>query len=382
MNKIYLDHAATSPVHPIVIEKMVQSMGDIYGNPSSIHSIGREARKELDESREILARSIGAKDQEIILTGGGTEADNLAIFGTAYARKSEGTHIITSQIEHHAVLHACQKLEKEGFNITYLPVNEQGILSVLDVENALRDETILVTLMLGNNEVGTIQPIKEIGELLKNHTASFHTDAVQAYGLIPLSVDELKVDLLSVSSHKINGPKGIGFLYQRRGNKLHPQLFGGQQEKKRRAGTENVPATLAFAEAVKIALQSNAEKVEIFNQFKKTIVDVLSNEGIVFKLNGHADYALPHILNLSFPQTDVESLLVNLDMEGLAVSSGSACTAGSIDPSHVLVAMYGENADELRNSIRFSFGYGLTLEDIEEAAKKTAKVVKRLVKLN
>lgn len=380
MNKIYLDHAATSPVHPIVIEKMVYSMNLIYGNPSSIHSIGRDARKELDQSREILAKSIGAKEQEIILTAGGTEADNLAIFGTAYARKNEGNHIITTQIEHHAVLHACHKLEKDGFEVTYLPVNEQGIISIDDVKSALRDDTILVTLIFGNNEVGTLQPIKEIGELLRGHLATFHTDAVQAYGLVPLSVDELHVDLLSVSSHKINGPKGIGFLFQKKGTKLSPQLYGGQQEKKRRAGTENVPATIAFAEAVKISEQTIVEKVETFKQFKETLVKILENEGIQFKLNGHEEFALPHILNLSFPHTDVESLLVNLDMEGLAVSSGSACTAGSIDPSHVLVAMYGEKAEELRNSIRFSFGYGLTIEDIEEAAKKTAKVVKRLVK--
>ena len=380
MNKIYLDHAATSPVHPIVIEKMVQSMNLIYGNPSSIHSIGRDARKELDHSREILAKSIGAKEQEIILTAGGTEADNLAIFGTAYARKNEGNHIITSQIEHHAVLHACHKLEKDGFEVTYLPVNEQGIISIDDVKSALRDDTILVTLIFGNNEVGTLQPIKEIGEFLKDHLASFHTDAVQAYGLVPLSVEGLHVDLLSVSSHKINGPKGIGFLFQKKGTKLSPQLFGGQQEKKRRAGTENVPATIAFAESVKISEQTLVEKVETFNLFKETMVEILENERIQFKLNGHEKYALPHILNISFPHTDVESLLVNLDMEGLAVSSGSACTAGSIDPSHVLVAMYGEKAEELRNSIRFSFGYGLTMQDIEEAAKKTAKVVKRLVK--
>ena len=380
MNQIYLDHAATSPVHPIVIEKMVQSMNRIYGNPSSIHSIGRDARKELDQSREILAKSIGAKEQEIILTAGGTEADNLAIFGTAYARKNEGNHIITSQIEHHAVLHACQQLEKNGFEVTYLPVNEKGIISIDDVKRALRDDTILVTLIFGNNEVGTLQPIKEIGDLLKDHLASFHTDAVQAYGLIPLSVDELHVDLLSVSSHKINGPKGIGFLFQKKGTKLSPQLFGGQQEKKRRAGTENVPATIAFAEAVKISEQTIVEKVETYKQFKETMIEILENEEIQFKLNGHEKFALPHILNISFPHTDVESLLVNLDMEGLAVSSGSACTAGSIDPSHVIVAMYGEKAEELRNSIRFSFGYGLTIQDIEEAAKRTAKVVKRLVK--
>jgi len=380
MNRIYLDHAATSPIHPQVIDKLVETLGQAYGNPSSIHATGREARKLLDLAREQLAQSIGAKDQDIILTSGGTEADNLAIFGTAYARNKEGKHIITTQIEHHAVMHACEELEKEGFEVTYLPVNQKGRISIDDFKNELRDDTILVTIMLGNNEVGTIQPIKEIGEILKDHQASFHTDAVQAYGLLPILVDDLNVDLLSVSSHKINGPKGIGFLYQRKGTKLYPQLFGGQQERKRRAGTENVPSVLAFAEAVSITQQTMTEKQKLYNQFKETMVSTFSQADLAFHINGDDVDTLPHILNVSFQGTDVESLLVNLDISGLSVSSGSACTAGSIDPSHVLVAMFGENANELRNSIRFSFGYGLTLEDVREAATKTAHVVKRLVK--
>ena len=380
MNRIYLDHAATSPVHPQVITKMMEAMEQTYGNPSSIHATGREARKQLDIARQQFASSIGAKDQDIILTSGGTEADNFAIFGTAYARKTQGSHIITSQIEHHAVLTACEKLEKEGFEVTYLPVNSQGRLIVEDVKQALRDDTILVTIMLGNNEVGTIQPIQEIGELLNDHKATFHTDAVQAYGLLPISVDELKVDLLSVSSHKINGPKGIGFLYQRKGTKLSPQFFGGQQERKRRAGTENVPGILAFAEAVTIAQQTMEEKRDMYSQFKKEMVSIWQQAEIDFKVNGEEQFTLPHILNVSFAGTDVESLLVNLDMAGLSVSSGSACTAGSINPSHVLVAMYGEKASELRNSIRFSFGYGVTDAEIKEAATLTANVVKRLVK--
>ncbi|QBP40820.1 cysteine desulfurase family protein [Paenisporosarcina antarctica] len=380
MTKIYLDHAATSPVHPQVIAKLVETMGQVYGNPSSIHAAGREARKQLDNAREYLAKSIRAKDQEIILTSGGTEADNLAIFGTAYARKSEGTHIITSQIEHHAVLSACEKLEKEGYDVTYLPVNEQGRIATEDVKDALRDDTILVTIMLGNNEVGTIQPIKEIGELLKDHKATFHTDAVQAYGLLSISVADLNVDLLSVSSHKINGPKGIGFLYQRKGTKLAAQLFGGQQERKRRAGTENVPGILAFAEAVSIAQQTMEEKREQYNHYKNNMISIFEQANLDFKLNGDEQSMLPHIMNVSFAGTDVESLLVNLDIAGLSVSSGSACTAGSINPSHVLVAMYGEEASELRNSIRFSFGYGITDAEVKAAAILTVNIVRRLVK--
>jgi len=380
MNRIYLDHAATSPVHPKVIEKLVETMEQAYGNPSSIHATGRDARKQLDQARERLAASIGAKDQDIILTSGGTEADNLAIFGTALSRKKEGKHIITSKIEHHAVLHACEKLEKEGFEVTYLPVNEQGLISIEDLKKALRDDTILVTIMLGNNEVGTIQPIREIGELLMSHQATFHTDAVQAYGLLPISVDDLQVDLLSVSSHKINGPKGIGFLYQRKGTKLSPQLFGGQQERKRRAGTENVPSVLAFAEAVSISQQTMNDKREMYQEFKETMVSIWEESDLAFQVNGDVQFTLPHILNVSFSGTDVESLLVNLDMEGLSVSSGSACTAGSIDPSHVLVAMFGEDAHELRDSIRFSFGYGVSIEDVKDAANITSKVIQRLVK--
>jgi len=380
MNRIYLDHAATSPVHPRVIKKMVETLEHAYGNPSSIHATGRDARRQLDIARDCLAKSIGARDQDIIFTSGGTEADNLAIFGTAYARKQEGKHIITTQIEHHAVLNACEKLEKEGFDVTYLPVNENGVISTHDVKKALREDTILVTIMLGNNEVGSIQPVKEIGEIMKDHPATFHTDAVQAYGINPISVEELQVDLLSVSSHKINGPKGIGFLYQRKGVKLSPLFFGGQQERKRRAGTENVPSVLAFSEAVSVAQDSMNEKQELYHQFKQVMISEFERASIDFKVNGDQELTLPHILNVSFNETDVESLLVNLDLAGLSVSSGSACTAGSIDPSHVLVAMYGENAKELRNSIRFSFGYGVTLDQVKEAASKTSQVVTRLVK--
>ena len=268
MNTIYLDHAATSPVAPEVIDVFARALAEVSGNASSIHTEGRLARKALDAARTTLAKKINAKPTEIIFTSGGTEADNTAIFGTAYARQQEGKHIITSQIEHHAVLHACEKLEREGFEVTYLPVDNRGRVSVEDLQNALRDDTILVTIMYGNNEVGTIQPIAEIGALLQNHQATFHTDAVQAFGLETIDVAAMHIDLLSVSSHKINGPKGIGFLYVKQGVKVANFMFGGAQEKKRRAGTENVPAAVAFAKAAEISSQYAEERKEKYNAYK------------------------------------------------------------------------------------------------------------------
>ena len=374
MNRIYLDHAATSPMHPEVVETFSASLSEVFGNPSSIHGTGREARKVLDEARNILANSINADDPEIIFTSGGTEADNLAIFGTAL--KKEGKHIITSQIEHHAVLHACKKLERDGYEITYLPVGSDGLVQADDVKRALREDTILVTIMLGNNEVGSVQPIAEIGALLEDTQTVFHTDAVQAYGVLPIDVNELKVDLLSVSAHKLNGPKGVGFLYQRKGTELAPLSFGGEQERKRRAGTENVPAISAFAKAVSIAHESREEKKALFEEFKTIFKKTLDNAGVDYKENGSNQ--MPHILNLSIEGIEIESFLVNLDIAGISASSGSACTAGSIDPSHVLVAMYGEQAEEIRNSIRFSFGHGLTIEQVRQAAEKTAQISRRL----
>ncbi|SIT82758.1 cysteine desulfurase family protein [Edaphobacillus lindanitolerans] len=381
MNRIYLDHAATTPVRPEVAERFSELLMNSYGNPSSIHGTGREARRILDESRSAIARLLGAEPSEIIFTGGGTESDNLAIFGTAEARKEEGRHIITSTIEHHGVLNAVQKLEAAGFEVTWLPVDREGRVSPEDVRSALRMDTILVTIMTANNEVGTIQPIREIGEILKDHPASFHTDAVQAFGEIPLDADLLGVDLLSASAHKINGPKGTGFLYQRTGTKLSPATAGGEQERKRRAGTENVPAIGAFARAAEIACETMEDRAAEHGMFKRLMSDALMGEGIRFKINAEEAETLPHILNISFPDTDIEQLLVNLDLAGIAVSSGSACTAGSIDPSHVLVAMHGEGAPELRNSVRFSFGYGLEGKDIRDAAARTADAVRRLTRI-
>lgn len=374
MKQIYLDHAATSPMHPEAAKVFAEALSVHYGNPSSIHQTGRSARRVLDGARHLLASSIGAQDPEIIFTSGGTEADNLAIFGTVNAK--EGRHIITSQAEHHAVLHACEELEKTGYEVTYLPVDEFGRINPQDVKQALRDDTILVTIMLANNEIGSIQPIAEIGELLKGTGVSFHTDAVQAYGLLPIDVDALNVDLLSVSAHKVNGPKGIGFLYQRKNTALKPLMFGGEQERKRRAGTENVPAIQAFATAVQIAQETMDEKRQSFIEYKEIFRSVFKDNSIEFKENGSEQ--LPHIFNISIPGIDIESFLVNLDLSGVSASSGSACTAGSIDPSHVLVAMYGQDAPELRNSIRFSFGIGLTAEEITQAAEKTVQITKRL----
>ncbi|HZG72260.1 MAG TPA: cysteine desulfurase family protein [Chondromyces sp.] len=380
MERIYLDHAATSPVHPEVIKTMTDCLANVYGNPSSIHSFGREARQIVDQSRTTIAQSIGARFNEIIFTSGGTEADNLALIGTAEGMKEKGRHIITTQIEHHAVLHTCQFLEKRGYEITYLPVNEEGLVSVEDVRKALRDDTILVSVMYGNNEVGTVQPIEEIGRLLQEHQAAFHTDAVQAYGLVKVDVRELGIDLLSVSSHKINGPKGIGFLYAREGLKLSPLQYGGEQERKRRAGTENVPAIAGFAKAVEVAQESIEEKQKQYHTWKQLLIEKLKVSKVRFDINGTLEHSLPHVVNLSFPGTDVEAMLVNLDLAGIAASSGSACTAGSIEPSHVLVAMYGKDSERLRNSIRFSFGMGNNEQQIIKAAETAAAIISRLTR--
>lgn len=380
MDRIYLDHAATSPMHPNVIDVMMRVMSNDFGNPSSIHAFGREARHVLDEARSSIAASIGAGRNEIIFTSGGTEADNTAIIGVANAYKEQGKHIITTEIEHHAVLHTCQYLEKSGFEVTYLPVNEAGLISIADLKAALRDDTILVSVMFGNNEVGTIQPIAEIGQVLKGHQAIFHTDAVQAYGLISIDVRELGVDLLSVSAHKINGPKGIGFLYIREGLKLNPHLYGGEQERKRRAGTESVPAIAGFSEAVSIAQSTMEKKKEQYKRFKDVLLAVINEADVQYEINGSMEQSLPHLLNVSFPGTNVESMLVNMDLAGVAVSSGSACTAGSIDPSHVLVAMFGKDSERTKNSIRFSFGLNNTEEEVRQAAETTVKIVNRLVR--
>lgn len=377
MKKVYLDHAATSPIHPDVADQMMKVMTETFGNPSSIHSFGREARRILDESRRILANSIGASPGELIFTSGGTEADNLAIIGTALANQQIGKHIITTEIEHHAVLHTCKYLEKIGYDITYLPVNESGLISVDDLKQHITDQTVLVSIMFGNNEVGSIQPIREIGKLLKEYPAYFHTDAVQAYGIEEINVQELGVDLLTASAHKINGPKGIGFLYAKAGIKLQPSLYGGEQELKRRAGTENVAGISGFSRAAEIAASNREGKREEYKKYKQEMISIFKEHDIQFEVNGELN-GLPHVLNIYFPKTQIESLLVNLDLAGIAASSGSACTAGSVDPSHVLVSMFGKDSDRIISSVRFSFGLGVSLEDIRYSAHEISKIVKRV----
>ncbi|EAD5765025.1 TPA: cysteine desulfurase [Listeria innocua] len=379
-NRIYLDHAATSPIHPEVIQTMLGAITNTYGNPSSIHYAGREARKALDEARHTIAQSIQAEEKEIIFTSGGTEGDNLALIGTALAHKENGKHIITSQIEHHAVLKTCEYLETQGFEVTYLPVDEHGIVSSESVQKALRPDTILVSIMYGNNEIGTIQPIAEIGAVLLDHQAVFHTDAVQAYGLLNTNVIELGVDLLTTSSHKINGPRGVGFLYVKNGTRLAYQMHGGEQERKRRAGTENLAGICGFSAASTIMTNERELKNEEYVSFKKRMAEIWRAAGLDFEVNGLEANTLPHVFSVRFPGVSIEQLLMNLDMEGIAVSSGSACTAGTVDPSHVLVALFGENHPAIQETVRISFGLGNHLEEIEAAATKVSEVVARLMK--
>lgn len=377
MEAVYLDNAATTQTRPEVVEAMLPYLRENFGNPSSIHRFGRQNRAALDKARQIAADSIGARPNEIVFTSGGTEADNMAIIGTAEAYSDKGKHIITSSIEHHAVLHTCHHLEKQGFDVTYLPVDRSGRVNVETLKEAVREDTILVTVMYGNNEVGTIQPVAEMASFLNEKGIAFHTDAVQAYGLVDINVKQLGVDLLSISAHKINGPKGIGFLYVKDGVHITPYQHGGEQERKRRAGTENVAGIVGLAEAVKLSQASMEERRQQYESFREKMLEVFDHEGIAYQVNGSRLHHLPHILNVYFPGVGSEALLVNLDLAGIAASSGSACTAGSLEPSHVLRAIYG-NSERGGSSIRFSFGYGNTLEEVETAARQTANIVKRL----
>lgn len=375
---IYLDHAASTPVHPEVRQAMLPYLDEYFGNPSSLHRFGRDARQAVDEARDKLAGALGAEPGEIVFTSGGTEADNFALIGAAMAGRKRGKdHVITSAVEHHAVLETCRHLERIGFRVTYLPVDETGEVRLDALREAIDDRTALVSVMYGNNEVGTLQPVEVIGEIAHGHGALFHTDAVQAFGYEPLNVRELPVDLLSVSSHKINGPKGVGALYVAKGVSLIPHMFGGSQELRRRAGTENVPGIVGFGKAAEIAAASRREHVEQAQRCRDAMIRVWEKEGIDFVVNGHPRRHLPHILNVSFPGTETEILLMNLDLEGIACSSGSACTSGTLEVSHVLKAM---NLPEevLRSAVRFSFGRGNTVEEVTRAAETTARLVRRL----
>jgi len=378
MEEIYLDHAATTPMDGEVVKVMTSVFNDVFGNPSSIHSFGRKARKRLDAARYTMAESINADEKEIFFTSGGTEADNLALVGTALANRDKGNHIITTALEHHAVLHAAEHLETLGFEVTYLPADESGRIAPNLLQKALREDTILVSIMFVNNETGVIQPIKEIVEVLKGHQAYFHTDAVQAYGLLDIDVKELGIDLLTTSAHKVNGPKGVGFLYAEESVTIQTLHFGGEQERKRRPGTENVAAIAGFEKATQLIMENKAERNKHYLSYKQVFIEQLEARNVKFALNGNQATAVSNIVNISFPGSNVEQVLTNLDLAGIAASSGSACTAGSVDPSHVLSAMFGEEHPCTTNSVRFSFGSANTKENVMEAANRLAEIIKRL----
>lgn len=379
MDAVYLDHAATTPTRPEVVEAMLPYLKEHFGNPSSIHRFGRQNRAAIDEARQTIADSIGADPNEIVFTSGGTESDNTAIIGIAEANRDKGRHIITSSIEHHAVLHTCSYLEKQGFEVTYLPVDQTGTIEMAALQEAIREDTILVTVMFGNNEVGTIEPIAEIAHLIKEKEIVFHTDAVQVYGLVDIDVKQIGVDLLSISGHKINGPKGIGYLYVRNGTVMMSHQHGGEQERKRRAGTENVAGIVGLAEAVKLSQASMGKRNHQYESFRSKMLEIFDRNQLEYELNGSELHRLPHVLNLYFPGIGAESLLINLDLASIAASSGSACTAGSLEPSHVLQAMFGDSV-RAKSSVRFSFGFGNTMEQVEKAAEEIVTIVNRLKK--
>ena len=374
---IYLDHSATTPVKKEVIEFMMPYFFEKFGNPSSVYLVGRESRKAVDEARDRVANAIGAQSKEIFFTSGGSESDNWALKGVAYANKSKGNHIITSAIEHHAIHNACKYLEDDGFEVTYLPVDSNGLISIDDLKEAIKPTTILISIMFANNEIGTIQPIGEIGCIAKEKGIYFHTDAVQAIGNIPINVDELNIDLLSLSGHKFYGPKGIGALYIRKNVKIASFIQGGAQEKGRRGGTENVAGIVGLGKAIEIAAQNvEAYNSKLLNLRNRLIRGV--KEKIPFvRLNGDTDKRLPGNVNFSFEFIEGESLLLMLDMKGIAASSGSACSSGSLDPSHVLLAI-GLEHEIAHGSLRLTLGADNTEEDVDYVLEVLPPIVERL----
>lgn len=362
---IYFDHAATTPVDGDVVAVISETLANTYGNPSSLYQKGREARQIVEEARNIFAASINANPQDIIITSGATESNNTAIIATALAMQSKGKHLITTAIEHHSVLHPMEYLEKLGFSVTYLPVDETGRVTAQQVEEALRPDTILVSIMSVNNEVGSVNPIEEIGAVVAKHAAYFHTDAVQAYGTLPLDVEAAQIDMLSTTAHKLNGPKGIGFLYRRNNLHLPNYLHGGTQENDHRAGTENTPYIRGYAKAVEKMLANrdayNAHKLALREHF----LTALTANNVSFTLNGDNENTVPHILNVWFPHLQSDKFLIQSDLKGIMISAGSACTAGSLEPSHVLAAMFKTDAGRIRESVRISFGHSNTFEEID-----------------
>ena len=374
---IYLDNAATTKTAPEVVEAMLPYFTINYGNPSSIYSLGSTAQKAVMESRKYIASTIGAKSNEIYFTGGGSESDNWALIATAEAYASRGRHIITSKIEHHAILHTCEYLEKKGYEITYIDVDENGIIKLDDLKAAIRQDTILISIMFANNEIGTIQPIKEIGQMAKAHDILFHTDAVQAYAHLPIHVDEMNIDMLSASGHKFQGPKGIGFLYIRTGIKIRSFLHGGQQERGRRAGTENVPGIVGIGKAARLAFSHMEEREKKEKELRDYLIKKIEGEIPYCKLNGDKQKRLSNNVNYSFQFIEGESLLIMLDRKGICGSSGSACTSGSLDPSHVLLAI-GLPHEMAHGSLRLTVNWENTLEEMDRAVEAIKGIVERL----
>lgn len=374
---IYLDNAATTKTAPEVVDAMLPYFSEYYGNASTIYSLGAESKKAMDHARQTIADSLGAKPEEIYFTAGGSESDNWALKATAEAYASKGKHIITTKIEHHAILHTCEYLEKRGFEITYLNVDRDGLISLDELKAAIRPDTILISVMFANNEIGTIEPIAEIGEIAKEHGVLFHTDAVQAYAQVPINVDEMHIDMLSASGHKLNGPKGIGFLYIRKGVKIRSFVHGGAQERSRRAGTENIPGIVGLGAAVERAMRIMDTKTRKEIELRDYLIGRLENEIPHCWLNGHRTKRLPNNINFSFLFIEGESMLIMLDMKGICASSGSACTSGSLDPSHVLLAI-GLKHEEAHGSLRLTLSEESTKEEMDIVAEEVKKIVQRL----
>lgn len=375
--RIYMDHAATTYTDKEVLNEMLPFFTEYYGNPSSIHSYGREVKKHIDSARDKVAKAIGALPEEIYFTAGGSEADNWAVKGTAYGNRKKGNHIITTAIEHHALLHTCEYLEKEGFEVTYLPVDQYGMVSVEDVRNAITDKTILISVMYANNEIGTIQPISEIGKLAREKGIYFHTDAVQAVGSVPIDVKEQNIDMLSLSAHKFYGPKGVGALYVRKGVKMFSFVHGGAQERGRRAGTENTPGIVGLGKAIELAVSKLPESTARISALRDELIKGVMEKIPYTRLNGHPEKRLPGNISFCFQYIEGESLLLNLDMKGVAASSGSACTSGSLDPSHVLLAI-GLPHEIAHGSLRLTLGTINTKEDVDYVLEILPEIVNKL----
>ena len=375
--RIYLDNAATTKTSQEVVDAMIPYFTENYGNPSSIYELGARSKEAITDAREQIAQVIGAKTEEIYFTAGGTEADNWALKAAYEAYKGKGNHIITTSIEHHAVLHTCKYLEKQGAEVTYLKVDENGLIDLDELEKAIRPDTILISVMFANNEIGTIEPVKEIGLIAKEHGILFHTDAVQAFGQVPIHVDEMNIDMLSASGHKVNGPKGIGFLYIRKGVKIRSFVHGGAQERKRRAGTENVPAIVGLGAAAKRAAQTMEARAAKETELRDYMIGRVLEEIPYVKLNGDPAKRLPNNMNFSFRFIEGESLLIMLDMKGIAGSSGSACTSGSLDPSHVLLAI-GLPHEIAHGSLRLTLGEDITKEDLDYTLDQIKEIVNKL----